>query len=263
MLDSAMKPMGAGGTCRFGARISSTDTIGPPLFRSMTPQRTPPACRRSRAKPRTKGSISCFISAESSFRDGTLKVDQGLVRTLDQESVNGREYLALRPDRTQRLDDRHQVIQGFEWITAGSRRHVSYPAIGGKRLSVIGRSAHFRISSSNASRLKEPEILAYLVHLQRLPIRSGWPKSRKIPYKLNRWCARTDYSALRASPLRGRPGGRSPSPLRGAVVEPVLSMSAVRILLIRTRRQLRAKCFLWNWCARTDSNRRHPGSKSS
>jgi len=41
-----------------------------------------------------------------------------------------------------------------------------------------------------------------------------------------KWLPGTDYSALRASPLagaRGRPKGRSPSPLRGAVVEPGLS----------------------------------------
>jgi len=37
---------------------------------------------------------------------------------------------------------------------------------------------------------------------------------------LNNWLPGTDYSALRASPLRGRPKGRSP-PLRG-VVEPGL-----------------------------------------
>ena len=43
------------------------------------------------------------------------------------------------------------------WITASSRRHVSYTAIGGKGLSVIGSWAHFRISSSNASRLKSPK----------------------------------------------------------------------------------------------------------
>jgi hypothetical protein len=41
------------------------------------------------------------------------------------------------------------------------------------------------------------------------------------------WVPGTDYSALRASPLRGRPKGRSP-PLR-AVVEPACCLSAVRI----------------------------------
>ena len=97
--------------------------------------------------------------------------DLSLRRTLDQESVARREYLAVRPNRTQRLDDRHQVIQGFKWIAAGSRRHVSYTAIGGKRLSDISRYAHLRISSSNASRLKGRKYSRYLVHLQRLPIR--------------------------------------------------------------------------------------------
>ena len=84
----------------------------------------------------------------------TASVEQVLVRSLEQESVRRRENLAARPHRTQRLDHRHQVIQGFKWITASSRRHVSDTAIGGKRLLVIGRYAHFRISSSNASRLK-------------------------------------------------------------------------------------------------------------
>jgi hypothetical protein len=47
-----------------------------------------------------------------------------------------------------------------------------------------------------------------------------------VPKFLIELRARTDYSALRASPLRGRPKGRS-SPLRG-VVEPACLSSAVR-----------------------------------
>ena len=96
------------------------------------------------------------------------------MRTLDQESVSRREYLAIRPDRTERLDDRHQVIQGFEWISACSRRHVIYTAIGGNRLPVLCRYAHFRISSSNASRLKSWEY-SYLVHLLVHPERLRGP----------------------------------------------------------------------------------------
>ena len=47
------------------------------------------------------------------------------MRALDQESVGRREYLAIRPNGTQRLDDGHQVIQGFEWIAARNHIHVN------------------------------------------------------------------------------------------------------------------------------------------
>jgi hypothetical protein len=175
---------------------------------------------------------------------------------LDQESISRREYLAIRPNRTQRLDDRHQVIQGIEWIAACSRWHVSYTAIGGKRLSDIRRYAHFRISSSNTSRLKSrkysrtrasPPINANrastllklaMTSSSCLPRREAaatdgtccWcarmgsirrpsvsrktaqfrgktrrPKSSKIPYKSNRWCARRDSNS--------RPLGSKPSAL--------------------------------------------------
>ncbi len=76
-----------------------------------------------------------------------------LSQALDQESVGRREYLPLRPNRTQRLDDRHQIIQSFKWITANRRRHVSDTAIGRKRLFVFGRRAQFKVPSSKASRL--------------------------------------------------------------------------------------------------------------
>ena len=127
-------------------------------------------CRASKIRTTTICG-ACFTSRRSrahfsriELADGLLQanaqvstqpgVDLGLVKASDQESVRRREYLAMRPNGTQRLDDRHQVIQGFEWITAGRRRHVRYTAIGGKRLSNLGRYAHCRISSSNASRLK-------------------------------------------------------------------------------------------------------------
>src|ERR1700683_1580039 len=75
------------------------------------------------------------------------------------------------------------------------------------------------------------------------PMRAGRNKPYFIVFLLIRWtpldvlgsgvwCRKEDYSALRASPLADRAGsscGRSPSPLRGAVVEPAFCLSGVRI----------------------------------
>ncbi len=82
---------------------------------------------------------------------------EGLVATLDQKPVSRREGLAVRPNRAQRLDDRHQVVQGFEWIAARSRRHASHAVIGGKWLSVIGRYSQ-SLDADNDFVLQPPSV---------------------------------------------------------------------------------------------------------
>ena len=51
-----------------------------------------------------------------------------------------------------------------------------------------------------------------------------------IDFKNVNLCARTDHSRCALTPS-GSPCGRSPSPLRGAVVEPACFLSAVRTSL--------------------------------
>jgi hypothetical protein len=61
---------------------------------------------------------------------------------LEQEPRGIRENLALRPDWTERLDDRHQIVESLERIAVGGKPGIRQTTVTNERLIRVRGRAH-------------------------------------------------------------------------------------------------------------------------